>query len=69
VNTHEVPAPQHDDDGPLAERFKRVRVNDEVSERLSFGCGRDGGRQERWLVNIYLVQLVRDFMCERAGAG
>jgi DNA polymerase epsilon subunit 1 len=58
-NTHDVPAPQREDDGTqLAERFEQVRVNDEVDERLGFARVQEGSRREGWLVNMHPVRSV-----------
>lgn len=55
----DAPAPLRDEDGTaLEERFERVRINDEVDEKLGFGLLQDGPRKEGWLVNMHPVRLL-----------
>jgi DNA polymerase epsilon subunit 1 len=49
-------APQRDDEGTqLEERFEKVRINDEVDEKLGFVRIQEGGKKEAWLVNMHPV--------------
>ncbi|KAF5367571.1 hypothetical protein D9758_003792 [Tetrapyrgos nigripes] len=53
-------APRREDDGTqLAERFERIKVNDEVDEKLGFAAIQEGGMREGWLVNMHPT-LVKD---------
>ncbi|KIY72932.1 hypothetical protein CYLTODRAFT_485908 [Cylindrobasidium torrendii FP15055 ss-10] len=47
------PAPRREDDGTaLAERFERIKVEDEVDEKLGFARVEEGARKEGWLINM-----------------
>jgi len=49
-------APQRDDEGTqLEERFEKVRVNDEVDEKLGFARIQEGSQKEAWLINMHPV--------------
>lgn len=53
-----APVPTKDEDGTqLAERFEKVKVNDEVDEKLGFPRIQEGGKREGWLVNMHPVRL------------
>ncbi|KAI5118298.1 hypothetical protein M0805_003817 [Coniferiporia weirii] len=55
-----VSVPTKDEEGTqLAERFERVRLNDEVDEKLGFAGVQEGPRKEGWLVNMRPT-LVKD---------
>lgn len=50
-------APRREDDGTqLAERFERVKTNDEIDEKLGFGLVQEGEVKEGWLVNMHPVR-------------
>lgn len=51
-------APKREDDGTqLEEKFERVRVCDELDEKLGFARVQEGLRKEGWLVNMHPVRL------------
>ncbi|THH04963.1 hypothetical protein EW145_g5144 [Phellinidium pouzarii] len=55
-----VAVPTKDEEGTqLAERFERVRLSDEVDEKLGFSGIQEGQRKEGWLVNMHPT-LIRD---------
>jgi len=48
--------PVREDDGTqLAERFERVKQNDEIDEKLGFARVDQGQRREGWLINMHTV--------------
>jgi len=52
-------APRREDDGTLlAERFERIKLNDEVDEKMGFPAIQEGPMREGWLVNMHAVRLV-----------
>ncbi|KAI3618947.1 dna polymerase catalytic subunit a [Moniliophthora roreri] len=47
-------APRREDDGTqLAEKFERIKLNDEIDEKLGFGLVQEGPAREGWLVNMH----------------
>jgi hypothetical protein len=53
-------APRREDDGTqLAERFERIKINDEVDEKLGFLAIQEGATREGWLVNMHPVCSLR----------
>ena len=51
-------APVREDDGTqLAERFEKVKVADDVDEKLGFARLDQGGNKEGWLVNMHPVSI------------
>lgn len=53
----DAPAPLRDEDGTaMEERFERVRIDDEVDEKLGFALLQEGPRKEGWLVNMHPVR-------------
>lgn len=51
--------PQRGDEGTLlAERFEKVKLNDEIDEKLGFPRIQEGNRREGWLVNMHPVKLI-----------
>jgi DNA polymerase epsilon subunit 1 len=52
-------APQRDDEGTqLEERFEKVRIGDEVDEKLGFARVQEGPKREAWLINMHPVSRV-----------
>jgi hypothetical protein len=50
-------APKREDDGTqLEEKFEKVRVSDELDEKLGFALVQEGLRKEGWLVNMHPVR-------------
>lgn len=48
---------KRDDEGTqLAEKFEKVRVGDEVDEKLGFGRLSEGTKKEGWLINMHPVR-------------
>ncbi|KAL0581436.1 DNA polymerase epsilon catalytic subunit [Marasmius crinis-equi] len=46
--------PRREEDGThLAERFERVKLNDEIDEKLGFPAIQEGATREGWLVNMH----------------
>ena len=51
-----APPPVRGDDGSqLEERFERVKLDDEVDEKLGFMRISEGPKREGWLVNMHPV--------------
>jgi DNA polymerase epsilon subunit 1 len=51
-------AHQREDDGTqFAERFERVKLNDEIDQKLGFLRVQEGLRREGWLVNMHPVRV------------
>ena len=49
-------APVREDDGTqMAERFEKIKINDEVDEKLGFGKLDQGANKEGWLINMHAV--------------
>lgn len=49
---------RREEDGThLAERFERVKLNDEIDEKLGFLAVQEGMAREGWLVNMHPVSV------------
>lgn len=52
--------PRREDDGTqLAERFEKVRLSDEIDEKMGFLKMEEGAQREGWLVNMHPVSTTR----------
>ncbi|KAK7026724.1 DNA polymerase epsilon catalytic subunit [Paramarasmius palmivorus] len=51
-------APRREDHGTqLAEKFERIKLNDEIDEKLGFGLVQEGHVREGWLANMHLTTM------------